>query len=98
MSYIILTYGLSITWILIAFMKYKQSENSASNPVKISIHSSLVVRPLLFTSIAWGLNVFLSEQAGFWLVGGGHFIIALYCISHIYLSSKKQSSLMSEHI
>ena len=101
MSYIILTYGLSITWLLIAFMKCKQSENATSNPTtikKISIHSSLVIRPLLFTALAWGLNTLLWEQAGFWLVGGTHLSIAFYCITHIYLSNKKHASLMSEHI
>ena len=98
MSYILLTYTLSITWILIAFVKYKQHKSLTSPPEKISIHAALIVKPLLFTSLAWGLNVLLGGQAGLWLVGGTHLIIALYCISYIYLYNKKQSSLMSEHI
>jgi len=98
MSYIILIYGLSITWLLLAFMKYKRSDFSERIHIKgekISIISSLLVKPFLFTVAAWGLNT-IEEQLGFWLIGGAHLVIILYCMSHIFFSTKKQTLFVSE--
>lgn len=100
MSYILLTYSLSITWLLLAFVKYKRSESQEENYIKIekiSIISALLIKPLFFTAIAWGLNT-LEGQLGFWLIGGGHLVIGLYCTSNLYLSNKKQALLISEQV
>ncbi len=98
MSYIILIYGLSITWLLLAFMQYKRSgflEKIHIKGEKISIISSLLIKPVLFTVAAWGLNT-IEEQLGFWLIGGAHLVIILYCMSNIFFSTKKQTLLVAE--
>ncbi len=98
MSYILLTYGLSMTWLLLAFIKYKQSEyvkSSHINTEKRSIISSLLLKPLFFTFVAWGLNT-NDTALGFWLVGVGHLLLVLYYLSHFYLLSKKQTLALSE--
>ncbi len=98
MSYIILIYGLSIAWLLLAFMKYKRSESLEKIYIegeKISIISSLLIKPFLFTVAAWGLNT-IEEQLGFWLIGGSHLVIILYCMSHIFFSTKKQTLFVPE--
>ncbi len=98
MSYIILIYGLSITWLLLAFMQYKRSgflEKIHIKGEKISIISSLLIKPVLFTVVAWGLNT-IEEQLGFWLIGGTHLVIIIYCMSHFFFSAKKQTLLLTE--
>ena len=101
MNYIIFIYGLSITYLFISLMKYKHHEHLGVKPIKIgktSIVLALIIKPIVFTCVAVGLNIVLGQQAGFWLVGGGHLAIGFYYLSSLYIDDKKHDSLLSEHI
>jgi hypothetical protein len=81
-------------------MKYKHIEHSRTNSPHVNkafMLSSLAIKPLFFTAIAWGLNT-IGHQLGFLLIAGGHLAIIFYYISNLYLSSKKHASLVSKHI
>ncbi|MCK5896343.1 MAG: hypothetical protein KAG20_06030 [Cocleimonas sp.] len=58
---------------------------------------TLVIKPIIFSVIAWRLNV-EEEYAGFLLIGGAHLLIAFYYLSCLYISSKKETTLLSKHI
>lgn len=99
MQFILFTYGLSIAYLFISLMKYKYSEYLEQKTIavdKTSIVLALIIKPIVFTSIAIGLNNFLGQQIGFWLVGIGHLMIVFYYSSHLYIYSKKQGSFLSE--
>lgn len=100
MNYIIFFYGLSIACLLISLMKYKHIEHSKTNSLHVNkafMLSSLAIKPLIFTAIAWGFNT-IGDQLGFLLIAGGHVAIIFYYITSLYLSSKKHTSLVSKHI
>ncbi len=101
MYYIIFIYGLSITYLFISLMKYKHSERLDNKPIKIgktSMVLALIVKPIIFTCVAGGLNMLLGQLTGFWLVGIGHLMIGFYYLNNLYIYNKKQSSFLSEHI
>ncbi len=101
MHYIIFIYGLSITYLFISLMKYKNNEHLENKPIKIgkiSMVLALIVKPVVFTCVAGGLNILLGDLTGFWLVGIGHLAIAFYYLNNLYVYNKKQSSFLSEHI
>ena len=94
-------YGLSITYLFISLMKYKHDEHLENNSIKIgktSMVVALIVKPLIFTCMAVGLNILLGQQIGFWLVGISHLVVGFYYLSNLYIYNKKQSSFLSEHI
>jgi hypothetical protein len=80
-------------------MKYKhiESKTNSLHVNKAFMLSSLAIKPLLFTFVAWGINT-TGDQLGFLLVAGGHLVIIFYHLSNLYLSSKKHTSLVSKHI
>jgi hypothetical protein len=99
MQFILFTYGLSIAYLFISLMKYKHGEHLENKMIaagKTPMALALIVKPIVFTCIAIGLNNFLGQQTGFWLVGIGHLVIGFYYLSNLYLYSKKQGSFLSE--
>ena len=99
MQLILFIYGLSITYFFISLIKYKHNEHLENKTIeagKTSIALALIVKPIVFTAIAIGLNNLLGQQLGFWLVGMGHLVIGFYYLSNLYLYSKKQGSFLSE--
>jgi len=95
MSYILFIYVLSIAYLLITLMKYKHNENlkvESINLGKVYIFTALVIKPVCFTTIAWGFNS-IEAQAGFWLIGGTHVVIIAYYVICLYLSNRKQATI-----
>jgi ABC-type spermidine/putrescine transport system permease subunit II len=74
-------------------MKYKHNEHLENKPTKIgktSMVLALIVNPVVFTCVAIGLNSFLGQQTGFWLVGIGHLAVGFYYLSSLYVYNKSR--------
>jgi len=87
MEYLWLLLIVFVAWFLItmagaaqkAIKAAKQGEEKVGGT---SLMPGIVIMPIFFTGTAWGIDL-IWEQAGVWLVGGLHSMIAIVALGYL---------------
>jgi hypothetical protein len=90
MEYLWLYLSMLITWILITIAEAAQLAVRAVKKGKndwggVSILPGILIMPIIFTGIAWLVNM-KWKPVGFWIVGSIHLLIGILALGYIVYS------------